>query len=88
MSKRSTFHRLARWHIWLGWLVGVPLLLWTLSGLVMVARPIEEVRGTSLRLEQRLATDATGPIDPFATVAGELFALGYGPVLVRNRYSH
>lgn len=41
----------ARWHIWLGWLAGVPLLLWTLSGLVMVAKPIEEVRGTHLRRE-------------------------------------
>ncbi len=43
--------RLARWHIWLGWLVGVPLLLWTFTGLWMVARPIEEVRGTGLRAE-------------------------------------
>ena len=37
-----------RWHIWLGWVVGVPILLWTISGLVMVARPIEEVRGEGL----------------------------------------
>lgn len=41
--------RFARWHIWLGWLVGVPMLMWTLTGLFMVARPIEEVRGTHLR---------------------------------------
>jgi hypothetical protein len=40
--------QLRRWHIWLGWLVGVPLLLWTLSGLVMVLKPIEEVRGAAL----------------------------------------
>ena len=33
--RRSLF----RFHVWLGWLVGVPLLLWTVSGLVMVARP-------------------------------------------------
>lgn len=39
----------ARWHIWLGWLVGFPMLLWTVTGLVMVARPIEEVRGEHLR---------------------------------------
>jgi hypothetical protein len=44
-----TMRRFARWHIWLGWLAGVPLLLWTLSGLVMVAKPIEEVRGEHLR---------------------------------------
>jgi LPXTG-motif cell wall-anchored protein len=38
-----------RLHIWLGWIVAVPLLLWTISGLWMVARPIEEVRGEHLR---------------------------------------
>lgn len=42
----------ARWHIWLGWLAGVPLLLWVVSGLTMVAKPIEEVRGNHLRIEQ------------------------------------
>jgi hypothetical protein len=40
---------LARWHIWLGWLIAVPLLLWTASGLFMVSFPIEQVRGTDLR---------------------------------------
>lgn len=40
---------LARWHIWLGWLIAVPLILWTATGLWMVARPIEEVRGEALR---------------------------------------
>jgi hypothetical protein len=45
--------RYARWHIWLGWLVGVPLLLWTLSGVAMVAKPIEEVRGEHLRIEAK-----------------------------------
>lgn len=44
--------RYARWHIWLGWLVGVPLLLWTFSGVAMVLRPIEEVRGNDLRIER------------------------------------
>lgn len=43
--------RFARWHIWLGWLTGVPLLIWTISGLFMVAQPIEEVRDTHLRRE-------------------------------------
>jgi hypothetical protein len=40
---------LARAHIWLGWLVGVPLLLWTASGLFMVLQPIETVRGEHLK---------------------------------------
>jgi hypothetical protein len=41
-------NRLRRWHVWLGWLVGIPLLFWTLSGVIMVWKPIEEVRGTHL----------------------------------------
>ena len=52
--------RFARWHIWLGWLIAVPLVMWTLTGLVMVARPIEEVRGDHLRVpveEQALPPD-------------------------------
>ena len=40
--------RLRRWHVWLGWVVGLPILLWVVTGLVMVARPIEEVRGEHL----------------------------------------
>ena len=40
--------RLRRWHVWLGWLVALPFLFWTVSGLVMVAKPIEEVRGEHL----------------------------------------
>lgn len=40
--------RLRRWHVWLGWLVGIPVLLWVASGLFMVSRPMEEVRGEHL----------------------------------------
>ncbi|MEM9500367.1 MAG: PepSY domain-containing protein [Pseudomonadota bacterium] len=43
--------RLAKWHIWLGWLVGVPIVMWTATGLFMVSKPIEEVRGEHLRVE-------------------------------------
>ena len=46
MSARRTLRRV---HVWLGWFVGIPLLFWTLSGLVMVARPIETVRATEAR---------------------------------------
>ena len=48
MALRTT---LRRWHVWLGWLVGVPMLFWTLSGVVMVWKPIEEVRGEELLRE-------------------------------------
>ena len=45
MNGRS---KLRRWHIWLAWVAAIPILLWIVSGLVMVARPIEEVRGEAL----------------------------------------
>lgn len=51
MARGQWMRRFAKWHIWLGWLVGVPVLMWTLSGLVMVAKPIEEVRGNHLRVD-------------------------------------
>ena len=51
---------LRRYHVWLGWLVALPFLFWTVSGLVMVARPIEEVRGTALIADPK----------PLALVAG------------------
>lgn len=57
---------LARWHIWLGWLIGVPLMMWTLTGLLMVSRPVEEVRGEHLRIQQTsgaLPADAAIAVD-------------------------
>ena len=51
----------ARLHIWLGWLVGIPLLLWTATGLFMVARPIEEVRGVHLKSDAPALT-LDGPV--------------------------
>ncbi len=66
MSGNRWMRRFARWHIWLGWLVGVPIVMWLLTGLVMVARPIEEVRGEHLRLpvaEETLPPDDPIPID-------------------------
>jgi len=56
--------RLRRWHVWLGWLVGLPMLFWTVSGLVMVARPIDEVRGTDLIAPPRSVSLVTPPIAP------------------------
>lgn len=40
-----------RWHVWLGWLVGVPLLLWTASGLFMASWPMETIHGDHLKRE-------------------------------------
>jgi hypothetical protein len=55
--------RLRRYHIWLGWIVALPFLAWTLSGLVMVARPIEEVRGEGL-IGDPPALDPSAPLVP------------------------
>jgi hypothetical protein len=52
---------LSRAHIWLGWIVGVPLLIWTATGLFMVSRPIEEVRGVHLKAAP-LPLDVAGQI--------------------------
>jgi hypothetical protein len=49
MTLARLMRRFARLHVWLGWLVGFPILMWTVTGLWMVARPIEEVRGEHLR---------------------------------------
>jgi hypothetical protein len=62
---RRTMQRFARWHVWLGWLVGLPMLMWAVTGLFMVARPIEEVRGEHLRAEPA-AIDPAGVAFPAA----------------------
>jgi uncharacterized iron-regulated membrane protein len=59
---------LRRWHVWLGWVVGVPMLFWTLSGVVMVIRPIEEVRGTALLRDPPPMALASQP--PAPAIAG------------------
>ena len=51
MASKSFMQRFAKWHIWLGWLVGFPILMWMATGLFMAAKPIEEVRGNHLRVE-------------------------------------
>lgn len=64
MARRATtMQRFARWHIWLGWLAGVPILMWTVTGLFMAARPLEEVRGEDLRAAPALL-DPAGLIVP------------------------
>lgn len=64
---------LAKWHIWLGWLVGVPIAMWLATGLLMVSRPIEEVRGDHLRRavpeQQALAIPGSTLADAGANLA-------------------
>ena len=61
MSLRTT---LRRWHIWLGWLIGVPMLLWTITGVLMVVKPIEEVRGSDLLRDPPAVRMAAPPVAP------------------------
>jgi uncharacterized iron-regulated membrane protein len=56
--------QLRRWHIWLGWIVGIPILFWVVSGLVMVVRPIEEVRGSHLLSEPPPVRLSDAPVPP------------------------
>ena len=63
MARRNLMLKFARWHIWLGWLVGVPILMWTITGLAMTLYPIEEVRGEQLRAEAPLI-DPRGLVFP------------------------
>lgn len=63
---------LRKWHLWLGWLVGVPFLIWTVSGLVMVWKPIEEVRGTNLLAPSPTIELGTAPVLPEAAVSAPI----------------
>ena len=40
--------QLRRYHVWLGWVVALPILFWIVSGLIMIVKPIDEVRGRDL----------------------------------------
>ncbi len=59
-----TRNLLRRWHIWLGWVVAVPMLLWTATGLFMAVAPIETVRGEHLVGEPPVLTVGAPPVAP------------------------
>ena len=66
--------RYRRWHIWLAWVAALPILLWVISGLIMVARPIEEVRGAGL-LRDPAPIRLEGPPVPPLVAGVQLTAL-------------
>jgi hypothetical protein len=68
--KLLSMRSLAKWHIWLGWLVGVPIAMWLATGLFMVARPIDEVRGNHLHRKR--------PESPLVLPGSSLAAPGAG----------
>jgi hypothetical protein len=55
---------LRRLHIWLGWLVGVPLVLWTVTGLFMATQPIQKVRGEHLLRDAPALSLPSPPVSP------------------------
>ena len=69
--------------MWLGWLVGVPMIFWTVSGLVMVARPIEDVRGSALIRDAAPIATTRGVVAPLiegrAVAAMKLESRAEGP---------
>ncbi|WAT17978.1 PepSY domain-containing protein [Aurantiacibacter sp. MUD11] len=96
MSHQKFMRLFAKWHIWLGWLVGFPILMWTVTGLIMVWHPIEYVRGNHLRAE--LPAVETGALvmpqltGPVQSVTLQSFPDGPGWIVIeedggRFRYS-
>ena len=84
----------AKWHIWLAWLAGIPVLMWILTGLVMVAKPIEEVRGTTLMRDmpqETLPRDITIAVNLPATIAKPVSsvrtAVERGELITRIEYA-
>ena len=93
MARQKWMSRFARWHIWLGWLVGVPIVMWMATGLVMVARPIDEVRGNHLRIKQPqqalppdTAISVTLPDEPARPVKSVRTAMASGQPVTTIEY--
>ncbi len=96
MAKQKIMQKFARWHIWLAWFTGVPILMWTLSGLIMIIQPIETVRGENLRAqlppvatEELVLPALSGPV---RSITLQNFVDGPGWIVVeddggRYRYS-
>ena len=94
MANGLWMRRFAKWHIWLGWLVGVPMVMWLVSGLLMVITPIDEVRGNHLRIEVEEPTlppdtniAVTLPDDPARPVRSVTTAMERGKVVTTIAYA-
>ena len=81
--RRTAFAWIGRLHIWIGWLVAVPLLLWTVSGLFMVSQPIETVRGEHLKTKLETPALPRSELRLFADVGKPVRAARLVPVGTR-----
>ena len=93
MAHQRIMQRLAKWHIWLGWLVGVPVVMWTVTGLIMTIKPMDEVHGDHLRkdvAETALPRDTqiavALPSDSTAPVRSVLTQVERGETVTRITY--
>lgn len=92
MANPKMMLRFARWHIWLGWVIGLPVLMWTVTGLFMVARPIDQVRGNHLRVEAKEEALPAGSeiavmVPQDKPVKAVLAAMEDGKVVTRLEYA-
>lgn len=55
---------LRRIHIWLGWIVGIPLLIWVITGALMVVTPFDKVRGNKMLAPPAPVALAAAPVAP------------------------
>ena len=55
---------LRRIHIWLGWIVGIPLLIWVVTGALMVVTPFDKVRGNDMLAPPAPVALASAPVVP------------------------
>lgn len=61
MNLRRT---LRQYHVWLGWVVGLPILFWVVTGLIMIIKPLDEVRGRHLLAPPAPVTLGATPVVP------------------------
>lgn len=56
---------LRRIHIWLGWIVAIPFLIWAITGALMVVTPFDKIRGNDMLAPPApVATDAPPVVPP------------------------
>jgi uncharacterized iron-regulated membrane protein len=72
-------HPVRRFHNILGFVIGVQLLLWTLSGLFFTVFPLEQIHGTTLRAPVNHGVLALGQVEVDASAASEALA-SHAPV--------
>jgi len=66
MTKRTLIQNTRKWHRYLGLLLGIQFLLWTIGGLYFSWTNIDEIRGDNLKNETKELPDNANFISPSA----------------------